>query len=72
MDDEQTLKAHRNAPLIVVVSSAALLAAMGLLFCWMCPDGREIHPADPHWMFGRMVVGNLTGLLFGGLAAAFG
>lgn len=56
----------------LILGSAAALAVMGLVFCWMSPAGVEMRAESPHWMVGRMVVGNLTGLLLGGLAVAFG
>ena len=55
-----------------VIGPAALLAAMGLVFCWCCPPPVNLRPECPHWMFSRMVVGNLTGIVLGVCAFAFG
>ena len=55
----------KKIALCLILGSAAVLAAMGLVFCWMCPAGVGMRAGSPHWMVGRMVVGNLLGLLLG-------
>lgn len=62
----------KKVALCLILGSAAVLAVMGLTFCWMCPTGGEMRVGSPHGMAVRMVVGNLTGLALGGLAVAFG
>ena len=58
----------KKLALCLILGSAAVLAVMGLAFCWMCPAGVGMRAGSPHWM----VVGNLLGLALGGLAVAFG
>lgn len=62
----------KKVALYTIVGAAAVLAMMGLAFCWMCPAVVEMRAGSPHWMVARMVVGNLTGLVLGGLAVALG
>lgn len=62
----------KKTALLPIIGSAALLAVMGLVFTWFCPESVNLHPESPHWMTSRMVVFNLTGLLLGGGAVAVG
>jgi len=58
--------------LYLVFGAATLLAALGLVFCWACPSSCNAYPGAPQLIFGRMVVGNLVGLLLCGLAVVVG
>jgi len=62
----------KNTALYSIFGAVVLLATMGLVFCWLCPYGDWFRHDDPHWMFKRMVAGNLTGLLLCGLSVAVG
>ena len=49
------------------------LAAMGLVFCWCCPDRlHDIGGVASHWCFKRQIVWNISGVCAALLAVAVG
>jgi cell division protein FtsW (lipid II flippase) len=60
-------------PVAMILGSIAGLAAMGLMFCWVCPD--RLHDVDgiaSHWCFKRQLAWNVVGLAAFCLAVVLG
>ena len=73
MNDEVNTEIHecdgsvkvdaRGMAMIVLLAAVAGLAAMGIVFCWCCPDRlHDVGGVASRWCFKRQVVWNLAGV----------
>lgn len=60
-------------PVVLMLAAVAGLAAMGLVFCWCCPDRlHDVGGVASRWCFKRQVVWNIAGVSAALLAVAAG
>ena len=52
----------------LLVTPAALLAVMGLVFCWITPANASLHGPGSHFFFSRQLCWLIHAVLFGALA----
>jgi len=60
-------------PAALMLAAVSGLAAMGIVFCWCCPDRlHDIGGVASHWCFKRQIVWNISGVCAALLAVAVG
>ena len=60
-------------PVVLMLAAVAGLAAMGLVFCWCCPDRlHDVGGVASRWCFKRQIVWNIAGVSAALLAVAAG
>ncbi len=60
-------------PVVLMLAAVAGLAAMGLVFCWCCPDRlHDVGGVASRWCFKRQTVWNIAGVSAALLAVAAG
>ena len=72
-DSSVKVDAKGIALIVLMLAAVAGLAAMGLVFCWCCPDRlHDVGGVASRWCFKRQVVWNIAGVSAALLAVAAG
>ena len=72
-DSSVKVDAKGIALIVLMLAAVAGLAAMGLVFCWCCPDRlHDVGGVASHWCFKHQIVWNFAGVSAALLAVAVG